>query len=111
MKRIASLAVLVLAVAVPAAAHSSASAAKTRSVKLADFTFTPKVLTISRGTTVRWLWKDGLAHNVTSRGTRRFRSSTTKSRGSYSVRFTKAGTYRYVCTIHASMKAKIVVRR
>jgi plastocyanin len=43
---------------------------------------------------------------VTARG---FRSSPTKSRGSYVVRFTKAGTYRYRCTLHAQMTGRVIV--
>jgi plastocyanin len=40
----------------------------------------------------------------------RFRSSPTKTTGTYSVRFTRTGTYRYECTIHpASMRGTIIV--
>jgi plastocyanin len=50
------------------------------------------------------------AHNVTSRGKRRFASSPSMARGTYAVRFTRPGTYRYVCTIHFGMNGTVVVR-
>jgi len=65
-------------------------------------------LSITRGDTVSWLWEDrGTEHNVTGSG---FKSKT-MTKGSFSVRFTKAGTFNYRCTIHAAegMKGKIVV--
>jgi len=68
-------------------------------------------VTVRRGGTVTWTWNDGrVSHNVTSSGTKRFKSSTTKATGTYRVRFTKAGTYRYICTIHPGMLGKVVVR-
>lgn len=90
--------------------HAS-GAATTRTVVLEDIEFTPSRVTVSRGSTVRWVWRDGAtSHNVISRGTKRFRSSTTKQSGTYSVRFRRSGTYRYVCTIHPNMIGRVVVR-
>ena len=86
-------------------------AAGTRVVEIKDIDFTPSALKVTKGTTVRWEFEDdATAHNVRSRGTRRFRSSPTKSSGSYSVRFRRAGTYRYVCTLHPGMAGRVVVR-
>jgi plastocyanin len=48
---------------------------------------------------------------VTSTGHKHFKSSTTKMKGTYTVRFTTAGTYEFECTIHpASMQGKIIVK-
>ncbi|MGI8557263.1 MAG: cupredoxin domain-containing protein [Solirubrobacteraceae bacterium] len=48
---------------------------------------------------------------MTSYGKARFRSSPTQSVGTYSVKFTRKGTYTYRCTIHPlTMKATIIVR-
>lgn len=80
-------------------------------VHIKNIQFSPRTLRITRGSTVRWLFEDrATPHNVTSRGSRRFRSSHTRQSGSYSVRFSHPGTYRYVCTIHFNMKASVVVR-
>jgi len=89
----------------------AADASGTRRVHIANIAFSAAKLSITRGTTVRWTFEDAdTPHNVTSRGRKHFRSSRTQKSGSYSVRFTKPGTYSYVCTIHFNMKGRIVVR-
>jgi plastocyanin len=94
-----------------AAAGIAQGAPTTKTVHVVNIDFSPHSLTVSRGTTVRWTFEDpNTPHNVTSRGAKRFRSSPTKQSGSYAVRFTKAGTYSYVCTIHFNMKGRVVVR-
>ena len=74
---------------------------------LKNFHFHPATLGISRGEKVKWVWEDPAEHNVTFHG---FHSRTQES-GTYTVRFTRAGTFQYHCTIHVSegMKGKIVV--
>jgi plastocyanin len=83
-------------------------------VTLRGIAFHPAKLTITRGSSVRFVWRDpGITHNVTSRGRggrARFPSARSRKTGSYTVRFTRSGTYRYVCTIHFGMKGTIVVR-
>ncbi len=112
--RAATLAILTLATAGSvgtAAAGIAQGATPTKTVHIVDIDFSPHSLTVSRGTTVRWTFEDPYTpHNVTSRGAKRFRSSPTKQSGTYAVRFTKAGTYTYVCTIHFNMKGRVVVR-
>jgi plastocyanin len=99
----------VCAAAVGGQAAVSQAAGKT--VTLRNIAFSPKSLSISRGTTVTFTWKDErTAHNVVSKGTKRFTSIPTRETGSRSRRFTKAGTYRYVCTLHPGMAGRIIVR-
>ena len=75
-----------------------------------DIEFRARTVRIHRGDSVRWLFRDApSSHNVTSRGTPRFRSSVSQQSGSYRVRFTRRGTYRYVCTIHPGMTGRVVV--
>jgi len=77
-------------------------------VTLSSFRFHPGTLSIRRGDSVRWLWRErGTEHNVTFAG---FHSRTQTS-GSYTVRFTRSGTFNYHCTIHVAlgMRGKIVV--
>jgi plastocyanin len=99
-----------------AALISPALAAKssTKIVKAQNFAFSPKRTVIHRGDRVTWRFLDAALrskHNVTSVGAKRFKSSTDTLTGSYTVRFSRAGTYRYMCTIHpASMSGTIVVR-
>lgn len=88
-----------------------AQGAATKRVRIVDIDFMPGNVTITKGTTVRWTFEDeDTPHNVVSRGTKRFTNSPTKRSGSYSYRFTKTGTYSYVCTIHFNMKGRVVVR-
>ncbi len=110
-KRLGVLAALLLAgaaVIVPEAFGSARSAAN-HSVTLKNFRFRPGNLTIHAGDSVTWLWRDGeTEHNVTFHGFH----SRTQVHGSYSVRFTRRGTFAYVCTLHIEqgMTGKIVVR-
>jgi plastocyanin len=96
-------------------AFGGARAARSRTVTLKSFRFHPGTLSISRGDSVTWLWRDpgagtgsGTEHNVTFQ---RFHSRT-QTGGSYTVRFTRAGSFAYRCTIHAAegMKGRIIVR-
>ena len=103
---------LSLATTVVLATSGSLSAAGTTTVNVRDDYFSPKTKTISKNTTVVWRWRDDGDHDVKSRGTRKFRSSTIKTSGTHRVTFTRAGTYRYVCTVHEfkGMTGKIVVK-
>jgi plastocyanin len=100
---------LAVALVISSTAFGGALSASSHTVTLKNIAFHPGTLTINRGDSVRWLWRDGeTEHNVTSHGFH----SRTQSTGSYTVRFTRSGTYAYHCTIHVSegMKGKIVVR-
>lgn len=98
------------AVAAGALAVPSLGAA-TKTVTIKDNLFAPKTITVSKGTTVRWVWKGKAPHNVkVVKGPAKFQSST-QTRGSFARALKKAGTYQIVCTIHApSMKMTIKVR-
>lgn len=106
------VALLVAAIAVGADSKLS-GAAGTRTITVKDDVFAPKRATIARNTFVTFRWARGSGdHDVTSRGKRRFRSSAIKSNGTHRVRFTRAGTYNYVCTLHEGkrMTGRILVR-
>lgn len=106
---LAALAASAAAVA-PALASGSAGAraSGTHVVVLKEVRFHPASVTINRGETVQWLWRDhGERHNVTFHG---FHSHTMGS-GAYSVKFLSRGTFNYRCTIHEAegMRGKVVV--
>jgi plastocyanin len=91
------------------AADPDASASATKRVRVGDFFFRSRSITIQRGDTVRWVWVGAAPHNVTvTSGPRRF-SSSTKTDGAYRKRLRRRGTYRYVCTVHPDMRGKVVV--
>jgi plastocyanin len=110
-RRIGSLAAgaLALAALAPAVAlgGSGGRTASTHTVVLKNIAFHPGNLTIRRGDSVTWQWRDNTAHNVTFHG---FHSKT-KETGSYTIRFTRSGSFSYRCTIHEAegMRGKIVV--
>jgi plastocyanin len=94
--------------AIPSGAFGGAHSASTHTVTLSSLRFHPGGLSIRRGDSVRWLWRErGTEHNVTFAG---FHSRTQRS-GSYAVRFTRSGTFNYRCTIHVAlgMRGRIVV--
>jgi len=94
--------------AIPALAAGGAHSSAVHDVVLKNIRFHPSALSIKRGDTVTWLWHDGpTKHNVTGSG---FKSKT-MAHGSFSVRFTRSGTYNYHCTIHGheGMVGKVVV--
>lgn len=101
---------VLLALLVPGAALGGAHAASGRSVVLKNLRFSPSTVSIGRGQTVTWRWADrGTPHNVVSSSGSRFHSSSTKTSGTYTVRFTRTGSYSYVCTVHPGMRGRIVV--
>jgi plastocyanin len=96
-----------------AAAAASPGPPRTAVVALHNIQFHPGVLHVAVGGTVTWRWEDAdidTEHNVTSIGSTHFKSSRTQQRGTYTLKFNKAGVYRFECTIHPlSMQGKIVV--
>lgn len=113
----------VVAVAAALVAAGPASSASTKTVRLSGVEFSPKTLRISKNTKVRFAFQDnGIVHNVTPVGSKKFRfsvkgktRSTSGNRASGAVTtlaFKKSGTYRYVCTIHQTggMTGRIVVK-
>ncbi len=104
---LATLAVATVA-ALPAFASSGGHAASGHTVTLSHIRYHPGTLSIKRGDTVTWLWQDkGREHNVTGKGFK----SRTMTKGAFSIRFARAGTFNYHCTIHVSegMRGAIVV--
>jgi plastocyanin len=74
-------------------------------IQLKDLKFDPDELTIEKGQTVTWEWKESVLHNVTGDG---FKSEN-ESDGTFTHTFTKPGTYDYQCTLHSGMKGKVTV--
>jgi plastocyanin len=89
---------------------SAAAAPEGSTIVMAkDFMFAPTSLTVVAGSTVTWTNKDDEPHTVVSEGGL-FRSAALDTNESFSFRFDKPGTYRYMCTIHPRMAGTIVVR-
>ena len=98
----------ILLVVLAATASFALAATKTVGVKKkgSHFLWNPPVLRIKKGDTVKWSWTGNVPHNVTGPG---FHSKTA-NKLTYSRKFTRAGTYRVVCTIHKSLGQRMVIR-
>ena len=101
--------IVCLAAAGLVAAPSAFAATKT--VKVGDNFFSPKKLTVTRNTTVRWRFVGESLHTVTVlKGPVKFNSKALRT-GSYSKKMTRKGTYRIICSIHPDVqKMTLVVR-
>jgi plastocyanin len=103
MKKFVALIVAVALVGAVAAMSVPAFAGATKTVKVLDFKFNPKTLTVKKGTKVTWKWGGKVDHNVVvQQGPKKF-SSKTQTTGSFSQTLTKPGTYHIVCTLHSSI--------
>jgi plastocyanin len=101
---IAAVAVLALSVvAGSAVAGSVAHTAGSKTISVRDDYFGPKSITVSKGTTLRFVWGGRRPHNVVGPGA----NIGARVRGSASV---KARSGSYVCTIHSRMKLSVRVR-
>ena len=89
----------------------------TRAVSVEDNVFAPKVRQAAVGDYIRFSWaKAENPHDVkftrAPRGARKPRTCSLRSSGRCRRRVKKAGTYRYICTIHLAsdnMRGRIVV--
>ena len=85
--------------------------ATTRTVSVKDSFFSPKSLTVTKGTKVKWVWRGALAHNVVlQKGPATFSSGRPKVKGTYTRTLTRRGSYRIICEIHPGMRLTIKVR-
>jgi plastocyanin len=88
---------------------ATAALAATKSVGVTKsgtkFKFNPATLSIKKGDTVKWSWSGSVPHNVSGPG---FRSKTA-TRVTFSRKFTKAGTFKVVCTIHQALGQRMTV--
>jgi plastocyanin len=105
--RVAIVAIVISAVLAAGAAVALAATSNVGVRKRGTrYLFTPSTLTIRRGDTVRWSWRGTVPHNVTGPGFH----SRTATRLTFSRRFTRAGTFRVRCTIHAALGQRMTIR-
>ncbi|MEO8755164.1 MAG: plastocyanin/azurin family copper-binding protein [Casimicrobiaceae bacterium] len=86
----------------------SAAPAGATKVSIANFVFTPALLTIAAGDTVIWTNDDGAPHGLTYRdgvkGT-----DVLLPGASFARTYDKPGTFDYLCAVHPYMSGKVVV--
>jgi plastocyanin len=78
-------------------------------VTIRNFDYAPMMLSVAAGTTVTWRNLDGEPHTVVSTDGL-FRSPALDQNETYAFTFAKAGTYKYICSIHPRMVATITVK-
>lgn len=89
---------------------SKNSAESTNTVSISNFTFTPKNITVKKGTMVTWTNNDTVPHDVKETDGKPGPKSDSLAQGeSYSYTFNTPGTYKYFCSIHPSMTASVIV--
>ncbi len=100
----------------PAASSSTAAAASSSSgggvaIKMQNIAFDPKDVTVKVGQKVTWTNDDSVDHNVTSQSGESIKSDNFGKGATFSFTPTKAGTIKYVCTIHPGMTATLTVTK
>jgi plastocyanin len=79
-------------------------------IKMQNIAFDPKAVTVKVGQKVTWTNDDSTDHNVTANSGADFKSDNFGKGGTFSFTPTKAGTIKYVCTIHPGMTATLTVQ-
>ncbi|HET7429358.1 MAG TPA: plastocyanin/azurin family copper-binding protein [Gaiellales bacterium] len=86
----------------------------TKSITVGDNFFRPASVSVSKGTTVKWVWHGAVAHNVVVKsGPQKFRSPIAGGNGfTFKHKMTRAGTYKIFCEVHgyAAMHMTLKVR-
>jgi plastocyanin len=95
---------------------AAAKAAPTKTVKIVNkgsgiYAFSPTSITVKVGTRVIWKNNTSAAHTVTSDKSKVFDLGPFNKGKSASFVFKKAGTYKYTCSLHPYMKAKVIVTK
>jgi plastocyanin len=107
----ALLGVAFVGVAVGTAGATGPTTAPTKTIKLGDNFFSPSKVTVTAGTVVTFKWTGSNTHNVTVlKGPEKF-TAPNQSDGTYDRTFTKAGTYKIVCTFHPGMDLTLKVKK
>jgi len=79
-------------------------------IAIADFSFSPKMFTVSPGATVTWINHDKVPHVISSADNQFQRSPLLQPGQAFSNTFATGGTYSYFCSIHPRMTGKISVK-
>ena len=105
-----SLAVVDSALAAPVAQRSEQPTDGRKHVKIDNFSFAPKQISVAVGTTVTWTNNDDVPHNVVSTD-RKFMSPVLDTDQRFSFTFNEPGSYPYFCKIHPMMTGSVQVIR
>jgi len=88
---------------------TSGATAATKFNETDSLKFSPTSNTVKTGDVVEWDNGSGVAHNVTFDAYPSITSDNMNQGDTFQVKFTKAGTYPFHCTIHPGMDGSITV--
>jgi plastocyanin len=100
-----AVAVGVAALLAPAGLIAVADAATTKTVSLKGVQFSPRSVTIKKNDRIKFKWAGGTHNLIGPKANVAPRSS-----GSTTIKFTKKGSFKYVCTLHANMNVTVKVK-
>ncbi len=88
-----------------------AQAGSTKTVSVKNNSYSPTTVKIHKGDKVTWKWtQGGVPHNVTPTSGAAGSKTSSKKGFTFSKTFSKAGTFKYHCTIHpATMNVTVKV--
>ena len=77
-------------------------------VAIDNFTFSPAMLTVAKGTEVTWTNRDDIPHSIVIGGIG-VHSKAMDTDKTFTYRFDAAGRFAYICGLHPHMHGEIVV--
>ena len=104
----ASISSIALAALLLFAGSFASAAAATHTITIEAMASSPETLHVKRGDTVVWVNKDPFPHTATA-ADRSFDSREIASGKRWSYVAKTAGTHPYICTLHPTMKATLIV--
>jgi len=90
-------------------ASSSSSGGGGVAIKMQNIAFSPTSTTVKVGQKVTWTNDDQTDHNITAQSGASFKSKDFGNGGTFTFTPDKAGTIKYVCTIHPGMDGTLTV--
>ena len=87
----------------------SSAPVATNAIGMKDLKFHPASARVTVGQKVTWTNDESIPHDVKATSGADFKSETFGKGGTFSFTPTKAGTIKYVCTIHPGMTATLTV--
>lgn len=100
---------LTLAAVAACAVASVPALAATKSITVGDDFFIKRgggTVSVTKGTTVKWVFKGRNKHNVVGSGAGRFiNSGAPRTSGSYSVKASRKGSFKLICTVHGNRQS------
>jgi plastocyanin len=89
--------------------QAALAASHTHVIVIEGMKFSPEVTEVHVGDTVVWKNKDFFPHSATAED-RSFDSKEIATGGSWKFKARKAGEFSYICTLHPTMKGRLIVK-